>query len=65
MNGDTMDDKQATTAAKKPYQKPEAKRFPLRPEEAVLGNCKSNASGGPSAGSTSCFAVGFCKTSGS
>ncbi|MEA2162305.1 MAG: hypothetical protein QOK37_432 [Thermoanaerobaculia bacterium] len=33
---------------KKPYEKPEAKRFPLRPEEAVLGFCKSNASAGPS-----------------
>jgi hypothetical protein len=48
---------------KKPYTKPEAIRFPLRPEEAVLGFCKTtshgaigghcgNATGGcPSAGS--------------
>jgi hypothetical protein len=48
---------------KKPYQKPEARRFPLRPEEAVLGFCKSNASAGPSGGS--CQTVGFCRTAGS
>jgi hypothetical protein len=36
--------------ARKPYQKPEAKRFPLRPEEAVLGFCKTNASSGVSGG---------------
>ena len=32
---------------KKKYEKPEAKRFPLRPEEAVLGFCKTNAASGP------------------
>jgi len=48
---------------KKPYQKPEAKRFPLRPEEAVLGSCKSASSAGPSGGN--CQVAGFCKTAGS
>lgn len=47
---------------KKPYQKPMATRFPLRPDEAVLGFCKSNAAAGPSGGGcrgvTSCFASG-------
>lgn len=61
-----MDQKQTReSGARKPYAKPEAKRFPLRPDEAVLGNCKSNSSGGPSAGTTSCHAIGFCKTAGS
>lgn len=46
---------------KKPYQKPEIRRFPLRPEEAVLGACKSSAGGGPS---PSCNTA-FCKTKGS
>lgn len=33
--------------AKKPYQRPEVVRYPLRPEEAVLGACKSSNAGGP------------------
>ena len=48
---------------KKPYVKPEVTRFPLRPEEAVLGFCKSSSSAGPSGGS--CQVVGFCRTPGS
>ncbi|HWW62352.1 MAG TPA: hypothetical protein VN181_13350 [Thermoanaerobaculia bacterium] len=31
---------------KKPYEKPKVTRFPLRPEEAVLGFCKTNTTGG-------------------
>ena len=46
---------------KKRYEKPEIKRFPLRPEEAVLGFCKSNNSGNSS---PSCSAT-FCKSHGS
>jgi hypothetical protein len=46
---------------KKRYEKPEVKRFPLRPEEAVLGFCKSNSSGNSS---PACAAV-TCKTHGS
>jgi hypothetical protein len=46
---------------KKRYERPEVKRFPLRPEEAVLGFCKSNSSG---ASSPACAAV-TCKTHGS
>ena len=48
---------------KKPYQKPTLTRFPLRPDEAVLGFCKSNASSGPSGGG--CRGVGTCFTAGS
>lgn len=48
---------------KKKYEKPVVTRFPLRPEEAVLGFCKSNASSGPSGGG--CRGVGSCFTPGS
>ena len=48
---------------KKPYVKPSVTRFPLRPEEAVLGFCKSTSSAGPSGGT--CRVVGFCHTAGS
>ena len=48
---------------KRPYEKPVVTRFPLRPEEAVLGFCKSNASSGPSGGG--CRGVGSCLTPGS
>jgi len=43
-----MKDKQTRKAnQKKPYTKPEVKQVPLRPEEAVLGNCKTSGIGGP------------------
>ena len=32
---------------KKPYVKPEIKKVSLRPEEAVLGFCKTNVVAGP------------------
>ena len=48
---------------KKPYVKPEVTRFPLRPEEAVLGFCKSATAAGPSGGT--CRVSGFCQTAGS
>lgn len=48
---------------KKRYEKPVVTRFPLRPEEAVLGFCKSNASSGPSGGG--CRGVGSCLSPGS
>ena len=50
---------------KRPYVKPEAKQFPLRPEEAVLGFCKSVSSTGPGAGASTCLNVTFCQTAGS
>jgi spore cortex formation protein SpoVR/YcgB (stage V sporulation) len=48
---------------KKAYEKPEAKRFPLRPEEAVLGFCKTNASSGPAP--NGCRGGFACQTAGS
>jgi hypothetical protein len=32
---------------RKPYEKPTLSEVPLRPEEAVLGNCKTVAVSGP------------------
>ena len=34
--------------ARKPYSKPVAKRVHLKPEEAVLGACKTSGGSGPS-----------------
>lgn len=51
------------TEEKKPYEKPEVRRFPLRPEEAVLGFCKSASAAGASGGN--CFVTGPCQTAGS
>lgn len=56
-------EEQQQEAIRKPYQKPEVSRFPLRPEEAVLGFCKSTSSAGPSGGG--CRVIGFCQTAGS
>lgn len=50
---------------RKSYQPPKVTMINLRPEEAVLGNCK-NPSGGPAGpvGST-CMSVGACMNLGS
>ena len=42
-----MDKKQKDNEPKKTYRRPEANRFHLRAEEAVLGNCKTTTIGGP------------------
>jgi hypothetical protein len=34
-------------AKRKPYEKPELSEVALRPEEAVLGNCKTMGVSGP------------------
>lgn len=47
--------------AKKQYTKPVLKKVNLRPEEAVLGNCKTAGTAGPVSGSctmTSCSSIG-------
>ena len=38
---------------KKPYVKPEVTQVPLRPDEAVLGNCKSMTTSRPNAATCS------------
>jgi hypothetical protein len=50
---------------KKPYEHPKVTRFPLRPEEAVLGFCKSNAATGPSGAGAGCRGYGPCNAPGS
>jgi len=44
------------------YQPPEVVRVSLRPEEAVLGHCKTSTATGPAAPHCSTF---ICKTFGS
>ncbi|HEX6642883.1 MAG TPA: hypothetical protein VF215_17330 [Thermoanaerobaculia bacterium] len=48
---------------KKAYDKPTVVRFPLRPEEAVLGFCKTTGGNGPSGGN--CVSLGVCRIAGS
>ena len=38
---------QDTQQPRKPYRKPELKQVPLRPDEAVLGFCKTHTTRGP------------------
>jgi hypothetical protein len=59
-----METQEQNAEEKKPYIKPEAKRFPLRPEEAVLGNCKSSVSAGQN-GASNCVSFGICNVQGS
>ncbi len=52
---------------KKPYLKPEAHRFSLRPGEAVLGFCKTSSGHGPNSSGAggNCKAPGNCLVIGS
>ena len=45
MDDATANDKRELT--KRPYTKPRIQEVPLRPDEAVLGNCKTAAVSGP------------------
>jgi hypothetical protein len=49
---------------KKRYTKPQLKKVNLRPEEAVLGNCKTTGTSGPG-GLGACSNIGTCSTQGS
>ena len=49
---------------RKVYSKPELVQIPLRPEEAVLGNCKMDGVTGPG-GSSTCAPTGPCFSQGS
>jgi len=51
------------TTLKKDYAKPSISEVKLRPEEAVLGNCKNASSAGPI--SSSCTIPTPCSTIGS
>jgi hypothetical protein len=47
-----MDETNATPKPddKKPYAKPQIQEVPLRPDEAVLGGCKTGGVSGPAQG---------------
>ncbi len=48
---------------RKPYKKPEIKKIPLRPQESVLGFCKTSQNRGPQVGT--CTRPGACLIEGS
>jgi hypothetical protein len=50
-------------AQRKAYRKPTLSEVALRPEEAVLGNCKTMGVAGPA--ESDCTAFGGCMTFGS
>ena len=58
-----MKDEDTNRAMKKNYGAPVVTRISLRPQEAVLGNCKSLSSAGPVG--ASCTSAGACRTIGS
>jgi len=45
MDDTTANDRREAT--KRPYTKPQIQEVPLRPDEAVLGNCKTGSVSGP------------------
>lgn len=49
---------------KRAYQKPALIQVALKPDEAVLGSCKTASSAGPG-GANSCQAFGTCSSLGS
>ncbi len=49
--------------ALKPYTKPEIRKVTLKPEEAVLGACKTDSTGGPI--QPTCSFPGSCFENGS
>jgi len=56
--------RQETQRTKRAYSKPELIQVPLRPEEAVLGNCKGATAAGPGAPSN-CSTPAPCFSQGS
>ncbi len=61
-----MDDRpKEDEAKKKPYEKPEVRRVPLRPEEAILGFCKQSGTGSAGPLSSPYCSTTPCPTSGS
>jgi hypothetical protein len=59
---ETQQNENQAGAGRAPYHPPEVVRVSLRPEEAVLGHCKTSSSTGPASPSCRTF---HCKTFGS
>ncbi|HEX8141789.1 MAG TPA: hypothetical protein VF553_04280 [Pyrinomonadaceae bacterium] len=59
-----MKETKENQGTKKPYVKPLLKQVNLRPEEAVLGNCKTAGVTGPG-GAGNCSPAGICSSQGS
>jgi hypothetical protein len=59
-----MKEEPNTSSHSKPYEAPKLVRISLRPEEAVLGNCKNSSSAGPVT-SGPCTMLGPCMSVGS
>ncbi len=53
------------TTTKKTYKKPQLRQVQLRPDEAVLGNCKTGSGAGGLSGGTCVNGVLNCNTIGS
>jgi hypothetical protein len=60
---ETMSDPTDAPGTKRPYVTPEVRKVNLRPEEAVLGNCKTGGATGP--GTPNCTTGGSCFSIGS
>ena len=58
-----MSDQTSGPEGRRPYVTPEIRKVHLRPEEAVLGNCKNGSLSGP--GNATCSTGGNCFTIGS
>ena len=63
MEGGVFMKDEKESLAKKNYEQPRVTTIDLRPEEAVLGSCKSMTSAGPVG--SACHAVGNCQGIGS
>ena len=62
MNENENDD--SSPRSKKPYEKPAFVVVALRPDEAVLGACKTNGASGPG-NRGRCRSIGNCSSQGS
>ena len=58
-----MNDELNQSGRKKQYESPQLTAISLRPEEAVLGHCKTSNSGSYNA--STCTPIGFCPSVGS
>jgi hypothetical protein len=59
------DEPASPSQGRKPYEKPTLSQVSLRPEEAVLGSCKTMGGTGPASASDCGMMMGGCATMGS